>query len=509
VESEQATADSLRERSCAIARSLLEASPLGTALLDGDLRCVWVNPAFATMGGVAAGDALGRPLGDVAPDLAPHLVSLLRTTLDSGLPFVNVEIRAEPPGAPERTRRCLATSFLVQHPALAQPAVGVTLVELARGTSDTPPPDLEAPFRAIFERAAIGIGVLEWRGKAVRFNPAFCKMLGYSQDEFAGVGIQAVTHPDDYAADLEQFQRLMAGEIDHYHLPKRYIRKDGSVMQGQLTVSISRDPDGSPSLVISMIEDVTERRLAEVERARLIRELEDALRARDVFLTVAAHELRTPLTSLLLNLQVFQRNAGRTGRALSPEVPELKNAVRATEQLASLVETLLDVSRIADGRFTPELVTLDLSELARELLERSRSAADEAGCALRLDAAESVLVEADAFQLQVVLDKLLSNAVKFGAHKPIAVKVTRRDGVARLSVRDQGIGVAPEHRERIFEQFARGVPETQYGGLGLGLYIARKIVELHRGRIYVESEPGAGATFIVELPPWNDAREGF
>src|SRR5262249_20611381 len=166
-------------------------------------------------------------------------------------------------------------------------------------------------------------------------------------------------------------------------------------------------------------------------------------------------------------------------------------------------------SRIAAGRFTPELVTLDLSELARELLERFRSAAEEAGCALRLDAAESVLVQADAFQLQVVLDKLLSNAVKFGAHKPIAVKVTRRDGVARLSVSDQGIGVAPEHRERIFEQFARGVPETQYGGLGLGLYIARKIVELHRGRIYVESEPGAGATFTVELPSWDDAREGF
>src|SRR5207237_479758 len=145
-------------------------------------------------------------------------------------------------------------------------------------------------------------------------------------------------------------------------------------------------------LIISMLEDITESRQAEAERERLIRELQEAVRAREVFLSIASHELRTPLTPLQLDLQVLQRKLLR--RPDEPPPGELDRSIQQTRRLTALVETLLDVSRIASGRFTCQPKTIDLAELARELVERWLPAAQAAGCDLSLEAPLPVVTSA-------------------------------------------------------------------------------------------------------------------
>ena len=232
-------------------------------------------------------------------------------------------------------------------------------------------------------------------------------------------------------------------------------------------------------------------------------ELAQALRTRDEFISIAGHELRTPLQAIKLTIESAHR---LVARGLAPEMaPRIVERIARTEaqveRLERLVSELLDVSRIVAGRLPLSLdVGVDLAELARAVIERLADAAAAAGCELAVSLDEGVVGVWDRSRLDQVLSNLLGNAIKYGAGKPIAVRVERAAVGARLSVADHGIGIAAEAQARIFERFERAVSERNFGGLGLGLWIARNIVESHGGTIAVDSRPGEGARFTVELP---------
>lgn len=234
---------------------------------------------------------------------------------------------------------------------------------------------------------------------------------------------------------------------------------------------------------------------------------EEAVRARDVFLAVASHELRTPLTPLRLNLQLLQRElAGR------PELEHLSRqvevALRQIDRLSSLAENLLDIARGTLGwRLPIEARAVDLTELAREVAARFAGEAARARSPIELRLDAPAIGWIDPARIALVLASLLSNAIKYGAGRPVTVRVRSRPGWVRVSVEDQGIGIAKEEKDRIFGLFERAVSERRYGGLGLGLYIAKQIVDAHGGRIACSSEPGRGATFEVDLPA-ADGRVG-
>jgi PAS domain S-box-containing protein len=230
-------------------------------------------------------------------------------------------------------------------------------------------------------------------------------------------------------------------------------------------------------------------------RGRSVR-IQEALLERDEFISVAAHELRTPLTALQLKLQGLESSGGLP----PPKGERLGAAVRQTERLARLIDRLLDVSRIAQGRveMTPEI--FDLAVLVRQVAEDFREPATQARAVLELQLPEKVEGSWDRLRIEQVLVNLLSNAVKYGTGKPITVKLEEVGDVVRLCVADRGIGIAPDDVDRIFGRFQRAAPIRNYGGMGLGLYIARHIVEAHRGTISVDSKPGEGSTFVVELP---------
>ncbi|MBI5481249.1 MAG: PAS domain S-box protein [Deltaproteobacteria bacterium] len=255
---------------------------------------------------------------------------------------------------------------------------------------------------------------------------------------------------------------------------------------------------------VTLIEDLAHRAALAVDNARLHEETERAVRLRDEFLSVASHELKTPLTSLTLAVQGLERVLGGAPRGVDPPVDlslrALEIAGRQANRLGQLVGALLDVTRIQAGRLGLTLETVDLGALVQEVTARMANDLQKSGCTLSLSCTPDVTGRWDRSRLDQVVTNLLSNAIKFGAGSPVEIRVTANAATARLVIRDRGIGVPRDARERIFRRFERAVSMEHYGGLGLGLYIVRRIVEAHGGTVDVESEAGAGAAFSVSLP---------
>jgi signal transduction histidine kinase len=255
---------------------------------------------------------------------------------------------------------------------------------------------------------------------------------------------------------------------------------------------------------MALADELGRRASLALENARLYREAEEAVHLRDEFLSVASHELRTPLTTLKLVAQLLARPAGVAGRPPAErQAFAQRTFARQLERLTRLVDDLLDVTRLRGGGRTPlDLGEMDLSALVREVADRFGAELEAHGTLLTLTAPEAVVGRWDWGRLDQVVTNMVSNALKYGDGSPIAVAVGLEGARAVLRVSDRGIGIRPEAQARIFERFERAAPKP-YAGLGLGLYIARQIVEAHGGTIHVESAPGEGATFTVLLP---DAR---
>jgi signal transduction histidine kinase len=230
-----------------------------------------------------------------------------------------------------------------------------------------------------------------------------------------------------------------------------------------------------------------------------------ALQGRDTFISTASHELRNPIGALTLRLGILEKLVSRNA-----EKTQIANHLESTrhqvERLNRLVENLLDASRIKAGRLVLELENLDLSAVLGEVVAREQVAWAREGCNLTLRSGGPIVGRWDRLRLDQVITNLLSNALKYGLGNPVEVVLEADARRAKLSVRDHGIGIAPEDRARIFQPFERAVDPRSFRGLGLGLWIVRQIVEAMGGTIRVESVVGAGSTFTVELPRRHRSR---
>lgn len=259
----------------------------------------------------------------------------------------------------------------------------------------------------------------------------------------------------------------------------------------------------------ALIEELARRAALAVDNAVLYRQAQQAIRARDDFLSVASHELKTPLTALHIQVSSILRRASREQEnylAREPIVSGLRIAERQGRRLAQLIDNLLDVSRITAGRLDLEFEDVDLVDVVHEVLNRHEEELTRARCTPTVNTDGPVVGHWDRFRLDQVVTNLVSNAVKYGAGRPVEISVQSDTHTATLTVRDHGIGIAPEHQARIFGRFERVVSSRHYGGFGLGLWIVRQIVEAFDGSIEVSSQPGAGSTFTVRLPRFKQAR---
>ncbi|GFM88422.1 hybrid sensor histidine kinase/response regulator [Pseudomonas cichorii] len=232
-------------------------------------------------------------------------------------------------------------------------------------------------------------------------------------------------------------------------------------------------------------------------------ELEHAIRMRDDFMSIVSHEVRTPLNGLILETQLRKLHLAKDN-ASAFTMEKLRGMVdrdeRQIQSLIRLIEDMLDVSRIRTGKLSIRPSAFDLSELVSQLLENFSAQITATESTVTLFADDTVIGVWDEFRIEQVVANLLTNAMRYGARKPIEVRVYCDNGEARVEVIDQGIGISGENQKRIFQQFERVTAKHAVAGLGLGLFISEQIVLAHGGRIVVESEEGKGSTFRVCLP---------
>jgi signal transduction histidine kinase len=229
--------------------------------------------------------------------------------------------------------------------------------------------------------------------------------------------------------------------------------------------------------------------------------LRQAVAARDELLSIASHELKTPLTSLALQLQNTQRHLQRSEPMSQADMQHaVRLALRQVEVLVELVEELMDTTRVRDGTIALELHEISPSELINDAVERLAPSLASAECPVQFHCRDDFKGYWDHRRLEQVFVNLLSNAIKYAPRSPIHIAVSAVGRNAKFSVRDFGPGIDPERHDKIFERFERTGAPRGTDGLGLGLFIVKRIIEAHHGTVRVQSAPGQGAEFIISVP---------
>jgi signal transduction histidine kinase len=307
-------------------------------------------------------------------------------------------------------------------------------------------------------------------------------------------------HPEDRERVHYEFQQLIKLRVDQAILDFRVKWPNGEVRWFDSRVRFLKDEEGNIIRACGTLIDQTELKITQ-------KMLKEAVKSRDTFLSIASHELRTPLSALKLQAQLLKRNLAKNGvESLSPE--RIKKFLDLTElqvdRLNKLVEDMLDISRITLNKLVLNRQLCDLSQIVRNVLELMSRQTSAAQCELIIERMDSCPGKWDKFRIEQVVTQLFGNALKYGTGKPVVVTVMNGLGKAILKVKDHGFGIPVEYQNRIFGQFERIASDKVFSGLGLGLFISKQIVDSHQGSIYVESQLGNGATFIVELPLARD-----
>ena len=360
---------------------------------------------------------------------------------------------------------------------------------------------------AIVESSEDAIVSKDPDGVVTSWNQAAERMFGYSAAEMIGQSIRRIIPADRQSEEDDVLRRVRNGEtVNHYETVR--CRKDGSYIHISLTVSPIYDRDGRIIGASKIARDISERKQLEAEREALLAreqaartQAEEANRMKDEFLAVLSHELRTPLNAILGWTQVVQ--GWRSDPATIRRALEVID--RNARAQAHLVDDLLDVSRIVSGKLQIAFDRIDLTSVLSAAVDGIRPAARDQGVELDVAVGEGAQwVMGDADRLQQVISNVLSNAVKFTpAGGQVAARLDRDWRQPRIVITDTGEGISPAFLPYVFDRFrqADGSAARQHGGLGLGLAVARHIVEAHGGTIVAESAgEGLGSTFTIRFP---------
>ena len=363
----------------------------------------------------------------------------------------------------------------------------------------------EALFRAIFDHAGIGIGTGDLQGHFIRINPAFSTILGYGADELAGRSFREITHPEDLEDNARLFEETIAGDRGAYSLEKRYLRKDGEAVWVHVTATPVWEQPGEMAFLIVMAQDINARKAMEAALESARRRAEAASRAKSDFLATMSHEIRTPMNGILGMAELLGDDA-----ALSPAARnQVETIQRSGETLLAIINDILDFSKIEAGKLALERIPFDPALALNDLARLFSRYADRKGLTLTLHTDPELprSLVGDGIRVRQVLLNLVSNAIKFTDRGTVSLTSDWTPGEPgrgrlRCSVRDTGIGIALEQVSKLFTAFeqADGSITRKYGGTGLGLTIVKRLLELMGGTIQVESTPGRGSLFQIEIP---------
>ena len=358
----------------------------------------------------------------------------------------------------------------------------------------------------ILKAAAEGVCGVNLDASATFVNPAAGRMLGRDPNEMIGADIHSLVHPVypgviTCEVDKCRLRAVIHGEQAYEAIDDVFFRADGTSFPVEFSASPMRDASGELLGSVITFRDVTERRAAAqaAEAERRYREAEAQNRAKDNFLANLSHELRTPMTSILGWVQFL-----RSGHVEPDEMEEALRTIESSARLqARLIDDMLDVSRIILGKFQVDLKPARIADIIDAALTTARPLAAQNGVHLTwtIDDRDAI-VDADASRIQQVIQNLLANAIKFTpSGKEVDLRLDRIDGLLRIRVEDEGEGIDPAFLPFVFDRLQQAEGSNKRSGLGLGLAIARHIIELHHGEITAASEGhGHGASFTVTLP---------
>jgi PAS domain S-box-containing protein len=499
--------DAERELAAERERLRITLASIGDAVIstDAEGRITYLNGVAESLTGWVQADALGRPLTEVfliineqtrQPAENPALQAL-REGVVVGLANHTVLI------ARDGTERPIDDSAA---PMVDSSGVPVGTVLIFRDVTERRrAEEAQARLAAIVESSQDAIISKTLQGVVRTWNAAAERLFGYKAEEAVGRSITLIIPPDRLNEETEILSRISRGErVEHYETVRR--AKDGRLIDISLMISPVRDGEGEIIGASKIARDITERKQSEEALREAVEALQEADRRKDEFLAVLAHELRNPLAPLRNGLQVMRLAAGDA--ALVAKTRDMME--RQLSHMVRMIDDLLEVSRIRSNKMELRRSRVALADVIRSAVETTRPALEAAGHELTVSLPpEPIFLDADLTRLAQVFANLLHNSAKYtepGGH--IWITATREGGEVSVAVRDNGIGIPAHALPSIFDLFSqvdRSI-ERSAGGLGIGLALAKGLVEMHGGSVAAASpgSRGQGSTFTVRLPVLPD-----
>lgn len=359
-------------------------------------------------------------------------------------------------------------------------------------------------YTTLFEQAAIGIAIRDTEGRCLEANRALCTILGYTVEELKNVPFHKYTHPDDFPKDWDLYQLVMKGVVPNYTIEKRYLKKDGSIIWANLTVSGVKDIiTDKVEYFIAFIENITSKKQIEEENRVLTRDLELKVRERTQaleamnkelqnFAYVASHDLQEPIRMVSSYAELV---VTRYSDSLDKDAVEFLGYIsEGAKRMHLLVHDLLSFSRVGKPADFKEV---DLNVCLKNVLKNLEIRISETQAVITSEVLP--IVQGDSVQLEQVLQNLISNAIKFSVNRPeITITTLQIGSFYQINVSDNGIGIDSKYFNKIFILFQK-LNGHKYQGTGIGLAICKKIIAFHGGDLWVTSEKGKGSTFSFTL----------
>lgn len=487
--------------------NMMDAFAVQEVIYDDDgkpenYRFLYVNSAFEKITGLKADDVIGNTVREIIPAMHKKWIELFFSVKTGSGPILFENYINE-----------FDKYFLIKAYSPEPGKLAAIFRDITQRRTD------EKKYRKIFEQNAVGICFSDLRGKFLSVNQWFCDKIGYNMDEWTKLGWYDITHPEDIDKDQEMMLKILCDKEQSYQIEKRYITRERKILWVNLTASLVRDHDGNPDYFIGIISDIsnikkTEEELREKNKLyldasfkarKLSLEAQEASRAKSEFLSNMSHELRTPLNGIIGFADLLK------GTDLDEEQKEYLDYVNISAQsLLKIISDILDFQRIESGRLKICETKTDIKKLIKNVISVIDNFASNKGLSINLEISSNVpgFIFIDGVILEQVLTNLMHNAVKFTEQGEVGLEVSFLEsekhngrGFFNFFVRDTGIGISEKDTVSIYTAFSQVDTSStrKYGGTGLGLTVANKLLNNMGSVLHLQSKLGKGSTFHFSI----------